>query len=104
MAKSSFEIRMDYNRAIAQANSLEQIAEEMRSSAENEMQDCMSQIAYNWTGNNAEAYLAKCEKLKQSIRKTAAKLERTADTIRRIAKNTYNAEMRALALAKTRKY
>lgn len=104
MAKSSFEIRMDYNRAIAQAKSLEQIAEEMRSSADNDMQDCISQISYNWTGNNAKAYIEKCEKLKESVKKTAAKLEKTANTIRRIAKNTYDAEMRALELAKIRKY
>lgn len=104
MAKSSFEIKMDYNRAVAQASSLEQIADEMRSSANRDMQDCISEISYNWTGSNAKAYVAKCEKLKESILKTAEKLEKTAYTIRKIAKNTYDAEMRALELAKIRKY
>ena len=104
MAKSSFEIRMDYNRAVAQANSLEQIAEEMRNSAENDLRDCMSEIAGNWTGENARAYLQKVEKLSDSVRKTSERLKDTAEAIRKIARNTYNADMRALELARIRKY
>ena len=103
MAKSSFEIRMDYNRAVAQANSLEQIAEEMRNSAENDLRDCMLEIAGNWTGENARAYLQKVEKLSDSVRKTSERLKDTAEAIRKIARNTYNAEMRALELARIRK-
>lgn len=104
MAKNAFEIHMDYDRAIRQANLLERTANEMRQSAENELQDCMSEVSYNWTGENADAYLAKCNQLKTSIVNTAHKLDNTADTIRKIARNTYNAEMRALELARTRKY
>lgn len=104
MAKNAFEIHMDYNRAIRQADLLERTANEMRNSAEDELQDCMSEISYNWAGENADAYLAKCSQLRASIVNTAHKLETTAETIRKIARNTYNAEMRALELAKTRKY
>ena len=50
MAKNAFEIHMDYNRAIRQADLLERTANEMRNSAEDELQDCMSEISYNWTG------------------------------------------------------
>ena len=96
MAKSSFEIRMEYNRAVTQANSLEQ----MRNSAENDLRDCMSEIAGNWTGENARAYLQKVEKLSDSVRKTAERLKDTAEAIRKIARNTYNAEMQALELAR----
>lgn len=104
MAKNALEIHMNYSRAIQQANLLERTANEMRCSAEEQLQDCMSEISYNWTGENADAYLAKCNQLKESILNTSHKLETTAETIRKIARNTYSAEMRALELAKTRKY
>lgn len=104
MAKSSYEIRMNYKRAVAQANSLEQIAADMRNSADKDLQECISEISCNWAGNNANAYMAKCQRLSESVKRTAENLKKTADTIRRIAKNTYTAEMRALELARTRKY
>lgn len=104
MAKTSFEIQMDYNRAIAQANSLEQVAEQLKNSAEQDFQDCITEISYNWTGENARAYIEKCNTLKQSIETTARSLKKTAATIQKIAKNTYSAEMKALRLAQERKY
>lgn len=104
MAKSASEIRMDYNHAIRQADSLSRIARELRNSANKDFQDCVSEISYNWTGSNASAYVNKCNRLISNILKTADRLERTASTIRKIAKNTYDAEMRALRLALIRKY
>ena len=104
MAKSAFEIRMDYDRAVRQANSLDEIARDLKKTAERELQDCMSQISCNWTGTNSTAYIRKCDMLKSNIVRTAGNLSRTADTIRRIAKNTYDAEMRALEIARLRKY
>lgn len=104
MAKSAFEIRMDYDRAVRQANSLDEIARDLKNTANRDLQNCMSQISSNWTGNNSTAYVRKCGVLKSNIVKTAESLSRTADTIRRIAKNTYDAEMRALNLATVRKY
>jgi uncharacterized protein YukE len=104
MAKSAFEIQMNYNNAIRQAASLEQIAKQLKNLANKDMQDCVSEISHNWTGSNSNAYARKCNLLKEKIIKTAEKLEKTAETIRRIAKNTYDAEMRALRLALIRKY
>lgn len=104
MAKSSMEIRMDYNNAVRQADSLRQIARELRSTANKDFQDCVAEISHNWTGSNSAAYIRKCNTLKSNILNTADKLERTADTIQKIAKNTYDAEMRALRLALVRKY
>ena len=103
MAKSSYEIRMNYKRAVEQANTLEQIAADMRNSVENDLQECINEISCNWVGNNANAYMAKCQRLGESVRGTAENLKKTADTIRKIAKNTYTAEMRALELARIRK-
>lgn len=104
MGKSESEIRMDYNNALRQAETLDGIARELKHTADKELQDCISEISHSWTGENAAAYVGKCGKLKSSIAKSAGKLEKTADTIRRIAGNTYNAEMSALRIAQERKY
>ncbi len=104
MGKSAFEIRMDYNRAIQQADTLLQIAKDLKGTANTRIEECSSQIAYNWEGVNASTYLRKCADLKQKIAKTADSLERTAETIKQMAKNTYDAEMKALELANVRTY
>lgn len=104
MGKSALEIQMDYNNAVRQANSLEETADRLKRIANKEFQDCISDISRNWTGENASAYLRKCNALKQDIGATADKLERTARSIKKMAKNTYDAEMKALRLAMVRKY
>ncbi|MDO4634025.1 MAG: hypothetical protein Q4B01_09235 [Eubacteriales bacterium] len=104
MAKSSLQIRIDYNRAISQASSLEQIASELRNTAEKDFQESISQVDTHWKSTNASAYVRKCNTLKDNIINSANKLTRTAATIRKIAKTTYDAEMRALRLAQIRKY
>lgn len=104
MAKSAFEIRMDYHNAIRQADLLEQVANELENTANKDLQDCVSEISYNWTGSNADAYIGKCNSLRENILKTSETLEKTSETIRKISRNTYDAEMRALDLAQVRKY
>ncbi len=104
MGKSESEIRMDYNNAIRQAESLNQIARELKNTANRNFQDCVSEISSSWTGDNSAAYVRKCNVLKADIVKSAEKLERTAETIRKIAGNTYTAEMNALKIAIARKY
>ena len=104
MAKSIFEIQMDRENAIRQADALEQTAKELTNAVNRDMQDCMGEISRNWTGSNASAYIRKCGMLKSNVLITAGKLNKTADTIRRIATNTYDAEMRALVLARHREY
>lgn len=104
MGKSAFEIRMDYDRAVRQANSLDQIARDMKNTANRDFQDCMSQISRSWTGTNSTAYVNKCRQLKTNMVSTADSLIKTAEAIRTIAKNTYNAEMQALEVARERKY
>lgn len=75
MAKSSYEIRMNYKRAVEQANTLEQIAADMRNSVEKDLQECINEISCNWVGNNANAYMAKCQRLGESVRGTAGESE-----------------------------
>lgn len=104
MAKSASQIRMDYNNAVRQADSLSQIARELRKTANGNFQDCISEISHNWKGSNSVAYVNKCNTLKANILESADKLDKTAATIKKIAKNIYDAEMRALRIALVRKY
>lgn len=104
MAKSAFEIQMDYRNAIRQADSLSEIARELKTTADSGLQDCMSEISGSWTGDNATGYVKKCSLLKDKIIRSSEKLQKTADAIRKIAKNTYDMEMRALEIMKRREY
>ena len=104
MSKSVGEIRLDYNKAIQQADTLSGIAQKLRNMANKDFQECISEISHNWTGENSTAYIRKCEILKSNMIRTAEKLEKASSTIRQIAKNTYNAEMSAFRIAFARKY
>lgn len=104
MAQSALQIQLDYNNAIRQAEALKEAAGELRRTADGELQDCIAEISRNWSGENSAAYRNKCSALQEKIRKSAARLDKTADTIRQIAKNTYDAEMRAVRIATVRKY
>lgn len=104
MAKKTFEIQMDYYDALHQADSLNEIARSLRNSADRELAECIGEIRHHWTGSNASAYLSKCESLRSSLTGLAENVEKTASTIRQIARNTYDAEMEANRLAVTRTY
>lgn len=102
--KSMHEITMDFNNANTQADNLDAVAKDIDNMIKNEFDPCMTDIGKNWTGDNAEAYIAKGYKLKSQIEKSAANLRKTANTIRNIARNTYNAEKAAYELAQARTY
>lgn len=104
MAKSAYQIRMDYNNAVKLADSLMELASELRKNANSDLQDCISQISGNWTGTSATAYIGKCNTLKDKVLQSADKLQRTAEVIKKIAKNTYDTEMRALTIMQLREY
>lgn len=104
MAKSAFEIQMDYNKAVRQADSLLELARELENTSKRDFQSCISEISRSWTGENSNSYQSKCRQLQSKIETSAAQLRRTAETIKKIARNTYNAEMAALRLARLRKY
>ena len=104
MAKTAFEIRMDYEKTIQEAARLDEIADELASAVSGALSDSISGIQTAWKGDNANAYIKKCELLKTNIDKTVKKLRETANVIRKIAKTTYDAEMRVLEMARIRVY
>lgn len=98
------EIRMNFRVANAMADRLDTLAKKMSSLANERYYGTLRNISNSWKGENAEAYLHKGEKVKDKMARTAADLRNAAATVRTIAKNTYDAEMRAYHIAQTRSY
>lgn len=101
MAKTSYSIYLDYRKAVSQAERLEKAAQELRKEY-NRMEDCYTSVSGAWKGDNANAYLAKIRKLQQEINRVEENITQAAIAVRRIARVTYDAEQRALELAKER--
>lgn len=95
-------IKIDFAAANAQAQRLEEVAEEIRRMANDRMKNTMAQMSANWKGDSAAAYFAKAEKLQSDILKTAGNLESIARSIRSTARRIYDAEREALRLAEQR--
>lgn len=91
-------IEINFSGAMAKADALEQIADEMLRSVNNEYEGAMQMVNAGWKGGNAETYLAKGSKLEGQMRTTINQLRQAAEEIRRSARRTYNAEMEALRI------
>lgn len=99
--KSEATIYLDYQRTISQANRLSEIASRLNSISTSDLQNCLGQVSSHWEGENASSYVNKGRIVSDKIKKTSSDLKRAADTIRQMAQTTYNAEMRALAIARS---
>lgn len=97
-------IRMNYQRAIGQAEKLDVLSEQIRKVANTTIKNAKAEQAAGWKGENEAAMRAKMEILQDKVVNTAKSLKNVADTIRIVAKNTYNAEMRAWEIAHRRTY
>ncbi len=102
MAKTLYEIRMNFRAATRIADRLQVLANKLRTVSEEKYGGTLRTIGNNWRGENAEAYLNKGNILKGKMTNTAGDLMKAAETIRTIARNTYEAEMRAYRIASTR--
>ena len=98
--KTRYSLYMDFVKAYNQADRLEELAAELRQLRDGEYNDCMRQITAAWKSENATAFLKKADRVGDRIGSTAEQLKKTAETIRRIAKRTYDTEMAALERAK----
>ena len=103
MAKSLITITVDYINATAQAAELDNIASVLRKCGCEE-NSCRALIAGAWQGEGAGRYLAKLSESSCSVTELARKVENIADTVRRIARRTFESEMKALDISRTRTY
>ena len=85
-------IEFDYDRAISQANRLENVAEDMKRLANSSVNNSLQEINASWTGENATAYIQKGYRLQEQISKTASELMIISESIRRVAERIKRAE------------
>lgn len=103
MAKSLYTIQMDFKKANESAAELEKTAKALKNLGNSEFQTEIDKIASEWKGENSNNYIAKCNELRNKLLKTSDDIYKTADMIRSVAKNTYNAEKKAYEIALIRK-
>lgn len=102
MAKSRVTIQLNYDAAKKQAQKLDEIADTLTNVADQQLNGCFSQLQSQWKGENANAYVNKGKVVQGDIRTTASNVKNAAESIRKIAKRTYDAEMHAVRLAEMR--
>lgn len=101
--KSSNEIRFDFQNAMEQAKKLDALAESIDRRAANKVEETAQSVHAAWKGDSAARYIGKTRQLSQQLHQTANTLRDTAEDIRSVARRIYEAEMRALRIAQSRK-
>lgn len=94
-------IEINFQAAQMQAKKLEDIADDMKRLANQQLANTIQEMSTCWKGEAAASYFSKADKVKQDIAATAKKLYTIADSIREEAKRIYDAEMKAVALAQS---
>ena len=99
---SRYQIQMNFSQAERKAAELDGIAGDLSRLSRTDLQNTLNSLGNNWKGENAGLYIGKGFQLIENMEKTAASLRQTAETIRSVARNIYNAEMEALRIAEER--
>ncbi|SCY71341.1 Proteins of 100 residues with WXG [Lachnospiraceae bacterium XBB2008] len=97
--KTEYEIYMNFKKAEAQVNKLRNIAQGMRSLANDDIEGTIGRIRTNWSGENSEAFLAKAQIIENKIGETANDIQRVADAIMSNAERTMRTELAAIGVA-----
>lgn len=101
---NSTTIEFEYNQALSQANRLEEIAHNMRTLSQSDIENAIENLRSGWQGDAATLFAEKGYQLSQKGVSVASDLEKAAQSIRRIAKQIRNAEMAALAIINSKKF
>lgn len=97
-------IEFDYREALKQANKLDEIANNIKHLASENIENTLSTLNGGWQGDSASAFIAKGRTLKDNTLRTASDLTNAADKIRKIAKQIHDAEVAAFEIANKRTY
>lgn len=94
-------INITFNNAKRQADRLNDCALQMQK-LQSRLDALGGDLQRSWSGDAANAFLAKCSALRDKINSTAADINKVSSTLRAAANIYYNAEMKALEIANTR--
>lgn len=100
--KSRYSIEIDFRIAMEHADKVEKIGNDMNQMCEEELETCIQSIRNHWTGENAELFLEKEEQMRNGVVSLAERVIQTAETIREMAQNLYQAEIQAWEIANER--
>lgn len=101
---ANIKLKINFEKALKQAEELENIAKEIENVAKVDLEDSFNSISRNWTGENSNNYIKKGAKVKEDIKKTAKNLNETAEAIREIVRRDKEAEEAAERIAQERSY
>lgn len=95
-------IIFNYNKAIAQADELLDIAKEIKKVADDKFSDSITQIDNNWDGQNSKKFVTKCNNLKGKMEDSSSDISKIAGAIKEIAKAIRDAELANIEIAKNK--
>lgn len=101
MEKNSFMIQMDFVHVNGQAKQLDEIAGKLFRQ-KNKLNQVKTKIPNAWRGENSDDYSRKMEILVDETERIANALQKIAEVVRGVAKQTYEAENEALERARNR--
>lgn len=96
-------ISFNYDATMRQVSEMKHIASEMRTIANNDMPNTVSQIRASWKGDSSTVFCSKYNMLGEKIRAEATNIDNMADTLDRLAKSIKAAEERAEAILAERR-
>ena len=101
---TNYQIECNYRLALKRADELSETARNIMKVSENISNDVMAGLEADWHGNSATDYKRKLNLFSAKVECEAKKLENIANTIRRVAKRTYDTEMQSLEISRKRTY
>ena len=101
---TKYQIECNYRLALIRADELSETARNIMKVSENISNDVMAGLEADWHGNSATDYKRKLNLFSAKVECEAKKLENIANTIRRVAKRTYDTEMQSLEISRKRTY
>lgn len=101
---TKYQIECNYRLALKRADELSETARNIMKVSENISNDVMAGLEADWHGNSATDYKRKLNLFSAKVECEAKKLEDIANTIRRVAKRTYDTEMQSLEISRKRTY
>lgn len=96
------EIYFNYNKAIEQANQLDDIARRLSNAAGQDVEKILNDVNNAWKSDSTAEYIKKGQKVETDMRTTANNIKNIASTIRTIAKRVLDAEVAAWRIANAR--
>lgn len=101
---TKYQIECNYRLVLKRADELSETARNIMKVSENISNDVMAGLEADWHGNSATDYKRKLNLFSAKVECEAKKLENIANTIRRVAKRTYDTEMQSLEISRKRTY